>query len=56
MGQEVTLQEKLFSGELGRLRDVIEGPDGFLYFSTSNKDGRGFVHPGDDHIYSIVAK
>jgi aldose sugar dehydrogenase len=39
---------------VGRVRDVVQGPDGFIYFSTSNRDGRGTVHPGDDHIYRIV--
>jgi len=42
------------SGEYGRLRDVVEGPDGALYFLTSNRDGRGNPRPGDDKIYRIV--
>lgn len=54
--QEVVLQERLFQGELGRLRDVIVGPDGFLYLSTSNRDGRGNIRSGDDHIYRIAPK
>lgn len=39
---------------LGRLRDVVEGPDGVLYILTSNRDGRGAPRPGDDHIYRLV--
>jgi quinoprotein glucose dehydrogenase len=39
---------------LGRLRDVVEGPDGALYILTSNRDGRGAPRPGDDHIYRLV--
>jgi glucose/arabinose dehydrogenase len=39
---------------LGRLRDVVEGPDGALYLLTSNRDGRGAPRPGDDHIYRLV--
>ncbi len=43
-------------GKYGRLRDVVEGPDGALYFLTSNRDGRGYPMPGDDRIYRIVPK
>lgn len=34
----------------GRIREVTVGPDGFLYFTTSNRDGRGRVKEGDDRI------
>ncbi|OGW27586.1 MAG: glucose dehydrogenase [Nitrospirae bacterium GWC2_42_7] len=44
------------SGKYGRLRDVVEGPDGFLYFLTNNKDGRGDPKPSDDKIYRIMPK
>lgn len=44
------------SGRFGRLRDVVEGPDGFLYFLTNNKDGRGTPKNGDDRIYRIMPK
>lgn len=37
----------------GRLRAVVAGPDGFLYISTSNTDGRGTPKPGDDKIIKI---
>ncbi|MBI5674840.1 MAG: PQQ-dependent sugar dehydrogenase [Nitrospirae bacterium] len=40
----------------GRIRDVVEGPDGFLYFLTSNRDSRGSVREGDDHIYRILPR
>ncbi len=43
-------------GKYGRLRDVVEGPDGALYFLTNNLDGRGTPQPGDDKIYRIVPK
>jgi glucose/arabinose dehydrogenase len=43
-------------GIYGRVRDVVEGPDGALYFLTSNRDGRGRPRPGDDKIYRILAK
>lgn len=40
-------------GRLGRLRDVVAGPDGALYVLTSNRDGRGDPGPGDDRIYRL---
>jgi glucose/arabinose dehydrogenase len=30
---------------LGRIRDVISGPDGYIYLTTSNCDGRGSCPP-----------
>ncbi|MFQ5951330.1 MAG: PQQ-dependent sugar dehydrogenase [Candidatus Geothermarchaeales archaeon] len=50
----VDSNEALFQGVYGRLRDVVQGPDGFLYFSTSNRDGRGTSTPGDDRILRIT--
>jgi glucose/arabinose dehydrogenase len=43
-------------GKYGRLRDVVEGPDGALYFLTNNRDGRGTPRSGDDRIYIIVPR
>jgi len=31
-----------------------EGPDGYIYFSTSNLDGRGSPSKDDDRIMRIV--
>ena len=45
--------EKLFLGEYGRLRDVVNGPDG-LYVLTSNQDGRGSPTYNDDRILRIT--
>jgi len=39
--------------ELGRLRDVIVGPDNMLYIATSNRDGRGIPGVGDDKIIRV---
>ncbi|MDP8975310.1 MAG: PQQ-dependent sugar dehydrogenase [Actinomycetota bacterium] len=49
----VTGEEVLLSGELGRVRDVAEGPDGAVYVATSNRDGRGRPRNGDDRIVRI---
>lgn len=46
--------EMWFEGELGRLRDVVVGPDGAIYVLTSNTDGRGNPREGDDKIYRIT--
>ncbi|CAG0974883.1 Aldose sugar dehydrogenase YliI [Anaerolineae bacterium] len=46
--------EKMFEGEYGRLRDVVEGPDGALYVLTSNRDGRGSPTSDDDRILRIT--
>ncbi len=46
--------EALFEGELGRVRTVVEGPDGALYALTNNTDGRGSPREGDDRIVRIT--
>lgn len=42
-----------FHREFGRIRAVRLGPDGRLYFGTSNRDGRGRSRSGDDKIMSV---
>lgn len=37
--RRVVAQERLLEGTFGRIRDVLTGPDGSLYFSTNNRDG-----------------
>ena len=39
-----------FVGQYGRLRTVVAAPDGALWFTTSNRDGRGSPGDGDDRI------
>jgi aldose sugar dehydrogenase len=51
---QVRSQEVYFRDELGRLRDVFEGPDGTLYLLTNNTDGRGTPRPHDDRMLKIV--
>lgn len=50
----VSSQEVYFRGELGRLRDVIQGPDGTIYLITNNTDGRGQPRPNDDKLVRVV--
>ncbi len=45
-----------FSGQFGRLRDVVVGPDNFLYILTSTRDGRAIPVSGDDKIVRINAQ
>lgn len=42
-----------FEREYGRIRGVVLGPDRMLYFTTSNRDGRGVPKPGDDKIVRV---
>ncbi len=49
----IASQEVLLNGRFGRLRDVIPGPDGFLYLATNNRDGRGSPAATDDRILRI---
>lgn len=52
-GARVTRDEALFEDRFGRIRTVVEGPDGALYALTSNRDGRGSPREGDDRVLRI---
>ena len=49
----ITTQKSILGGA-GRIRDVNEGPDGYLYILTGNTDGRGFPDKTDDKLIRIV--
>jgi glucose/arabinose dehydrogenase len=53
-GRRVVSQENLLAGKYGRIREVAEGPDGYIYFSTSNKDDRGEPASDDDRIIRLL--
>jgi len=48
--------ERHFYRRFGRLRDVVEGPDGNLYLLTSNRDGRGNPTEDDDRLIRLSFK
>ena len=50
----VSLHEVYFDGTLGRIREVITGPDGEIYLTTSNCDGRGDCPADKDRIVKLV--
>jgi len=45
--------DKFLKNKYGRLRDVVLGPDGMLYITTSNMDGRSITHLDGDKIIRI---
>ena len=53
-GDRIAGEEKLLEGDYGRLRTVVEGPDGGVYVLTSNQDGRGSPSGDDDRILRIT--
>lgn len=48
--------EDFFVGAYGRLRTVVLAPDGTLWVSTSNRDGRGNPAPEDDRILRVALR
>ena len=41
---------------VGRIRDIVQAPDGSIYIATSNQDGRGKKNNGDDKIIKLVTR
>jgi glucose/arabinose dehydrogenase len=52
--RRVVSVERLLENRFGRLRDVVSGPDGFLYVVTNNRDGRGMPTADDDRVLRLV--
>lgn len=53
-GRTVVSQDNLLVDRVGRIREMAQGPDGYIYFSTSNRDGRGTPLDTDDRIMRMV--
>jgi glucose/arabinose dehydrogenase len=53
-GRKIVSQERLLEKQYGRIREIAEGTDGAIYFSTSNRDGRGDPVSEDDRILRLV--
>ena len=55
-GTVVKNVESWLKNEYGRLREVIQGKDGSIYLTTSNRDGRGNPDIADDKIIRLIPK
>ena len=52
-GRHASHPADFFVGTYGRMRTVVVAPDGNLWVTTSNRDGRGDPAPGDDRILLV---
>jgi glucose/arabinose dehydrogenase len=52
-GARVGKPVALLKGRYGRLRTVVAAPGGGLWVTTSNRDGRGSPHRGDDKVLLV---
>ncbi|MBI1745404.1 MAG: PQQ-dependent sugar dehydrogenase [Acidobacteria bacterium] len=52
-GTTIVEEARLAQDQFRRIRDMIAGSDGFLYFTTSNRDGRATPLAGDDRVIRL---
>jgi len=55
-GERVRQPRDFFTDDYGRLRSIAPAPDGTLWLTTSNRDGRGNPGPADDRILRVVVR
>jgi glucose/arabinose dehydrogenase len=53
-GTRASKRAPSLEGRYGRIRTVVRAPDGSLWVTTSNRDGRGAPRDGDDRIIRFV--
>jgi hypothetical protein len=53
VGPGARRRTRWFNDRLGRIRTVERAPDGTLWVTTSNRDGRGNPRSGDDKVVRI---
>jgi len=39
-GNKITTEERLLNNQFGRIRDVVQGPDGYIYLLTDDSNGK----------------
>ena len=52
-GRRASHPADFFVGKYGRMRTVVVAPDGNLWVTTSNRDGRGNPASGDDRVLLV---
>jgi glucose/arabinose dehydrogenase len=53
-GPDSGAKHKHFAGRFGRIRQVMAAPDGSLWITTSNRDGRATPGAGDDKVIRVA--
>ena len=53
-GPDSGRKRRHFHGRWGRIRQVVHAPDGSLWITTSNRDGRATPGAGDDRVIRIA--